>query len=51
MNNSSFLDIWTSKKAIQIRKKLNLADRKFSPCNVCDVKGDLIGKKHAESWK
>ena len=50
MNKENFLDIWTSKKAIKIRKKLNNSDRNFSPCNVCDVKGDLIGKKHAESW-
>ena len=50
MNKENFLDIWTSKKAIRIRKKLNNSDRNFSPCNVCDVKGDLIGKKHAESW-
>tara|TARA_A100001015_G_scaffold321461_1_gene452329 strand:- start:4735 stop:5610 length:876 start_codon:yes stop_codon:yes gene_type:complete len=50
MNKDNFLDIWTSKKAITIRKKLNKSDRNFSPCNVCDVKGDLIGKKHAESW-
>ena len=50
MNKDNFLDIWTSKKAIAIRKKLNKSDRNFSPCNVCDVKGDLIGKKHAESW-
>ncbi len=50
MNKDNFLNIWTSKKAIAIRKKLNKSDRNFSPCNVCDVKGDLIGKKHAESW-
>ena len=45
MNKDSFHAIWTSKKAIKIRQKLNNADRKFSPCNICDVKGDLIGKK------
>ena len=51
MNDSSFLEIWTSKKAIQIRKRLNKADRGFSPCNVCDVSGELIGKKHSLSWE
>ena len=46
MNEKSFFfEIWTSKKAIKIRKKLNESDRNFSPCNICDVKGDLIGKK------
>ena len=49
MKKDNFLNIWTSKRAITIRKKLNKSDRNFSPCNVCDVKGDLIGKKHAES--
>jgi len=50
MNKSSFRDIWTSSKAIYIRKKLNKSNRNFSPCNVCDVKGDLIGEKHSKAW-
>ena len=45
----NFLNIWTSKEQLRL-EKLNKSDRNFSPCNVCDVKGDLIGKKHAESW-
>tara|TARA_B100001121_G_C18672971_1_gene614838 strand:- start:157 stop:1035 length:879 start_codon:yes stop_codon:yes gene_type:complete len=51
MKKSTFREIWISKTAIMLRKKLNSAKRNFSPCNVCDVKGDLIGKKHSESWK
>tara|TARA_Y100001958_G_C21200721_1_gene527403 strand:+ start:103 stop:993 length:891 start_codon:yes stop_codon:yes gene_type:complete len=51
LNRSSFIDIWASKKAIKIRKKLNKADRGFSPCNVCDVSGELIGKKHSLTWE
>ncbi|MAJ45471.1 MAG: radical SAM protein [Candidatus Marinimicrobia bacterium] len=50
LNKSSFMDIWASKKAIKIRKKLNKADRGFSPCNVCDVSGELIGRKHSLTW-
>ena len=50
LNNSNFIDIWNSKKSINIRKKLNEANRKFAPCNVCDVKGELIGEKHAKAW-
>ena len=46
----SFREIWLSKKAIKIRNQLNLANRNFSPCNVCDVNGELIGKKHASTW-
>ena len=33
------------------RKKLNSGDRGFSPCNVCDVHGTLIGEKHSKAWK
>ncbi|MDC3104666.1 SPASM domain-containing protein [Candidatus Pelagibacter bacterium] len=50
MNNSTFLEIWTSKKAIKIREQLSRANRNFSPCNVCDVAGSLIGEKHSKSW-
>lgn len=50
MIKDSFLKIWNSKKAILIRKKLNEANRNFSPCNGCDVKGSLIGEKHSKFW-
>lgn len=50
MNDSSFMSIWLSKKAIMIRNRLNKADRKFSPCDICDVKGDLIGAEHSKGW-
>ena len=33
------------------RDKLNKGDRSTSPCNVCDVHGDLIGKKHHETGR
>ena len=51
LNRNKFIDIWNSKKSINIRKKLNKANRKFVPCNVCDVKGELIGEKHAKEWE
>tara|TARA_B100000965_G_scaffold24483_1_gene18355 strand:+ start:22462 stop:23355 length:894 start_codon:yes stop_codon:yes gene_type:complete len=50
VKNNSIKEIWTSKKFDFARKKLSNADRNFSPCNVCDVKGTLIGNKHAEQW-
>ena len=28
-----------------------LAERDFSPCNKCDVSGELIGSKHANEWE
>ena len=38
------------KKTEEARAKLNVGDRSLSPCNVCDVSGDLIGRKHYEAW-
>ena len=47
----NFIDIWTSEKSNKARKKLFNSKRDFSPCNVCDAKGDLIGNIHSEAWK
>ncbi len=44
LKKDNFLDIWCSKKAILIRKKLFKSDRNFTPCNKCDVQGNLIGE-------
>ena len=49
--DSSFFEIWSSKIAMDARYKLNKGDRNFNPCNVCDVNGVLIGKKHAKAWQ
>ena len=46
----TFKEIWTSKFANIGRKLLNKGNRNFTPCNLCDVKGTLIGKKHAETF-
>ena len=51
LNSKSFSEIWYSKGAIGIRKKLNLGNRNFKPCNLCDVKGTYIGKEYAEEWQ
>lgn len=47
----SLVEIWTSEKFINIRKKLMKSDRCHSPCNLCDVNGTLNGKKSFEKWK
>lgn len=47
LNKEKFLDIWFSKKSIKIRKMLNNSNRKFSPCNVCDVEGTFMGKRNS----
>tara|TARA_E500000178_G_scaffold354762_1_gene424969 strand:- start:2901 stop:3344 length:444 start_codon:yes stop_codon:yes gene_type:complete len=50
LNDNSIIEIWTSKKSMKARNLLINSKRNFSPCNVCDVKGDLIGSTHAEAW-
>ena len=50
LNNKSILEIWLSDNAKQSRKNLSRAKRSFDPCNVCDVKGSLIGETHAKAW-
>ena len=44
LNHKSFSEIWFSKRAMNIRSMLNNSNRNFSPCNVCDVDGTLMGK-------
>ena len=51
LKDKSFKEIWLSKISNISRNKLLKADRDFSPCNVCDVTGTLIGVKHAQAWK
>ena len=48
---STFKEIWTGKLANLSRKELIKGNRNFSPCNVCDVSGTLMGEKHANAWK
>ena len=47
LNNEKILDIWFSAKSLKIRKMLNQSNRNFTPCNVCDVDGTLIGEKNS----
>jgi radical SAM protein with 4Fe4S-binding SPASM domain len=51
VNKQKIIDIWQNQKFQFARKKLLEADRNFSPCNKCDVSGELIGSKHASEWK
>ena len=51
LNSENLIDIWFKKKSISIRKMLNNANRNFSPCNVCDVAGTLIGEKNSQYFK
>ncbi len=50
MKVQNFKEIWTGKEMTIARKRLAAADRSFSPCNQCDVKGTLMGSDHAVAW-
>lgn len=47
----SFKEIWLGKGFSTVRDSLAKGIRDFVPCNVCDVKGSLMGKEHVRAWK
>ena len=51
VKNQKIIDVWLNKKFQNARKKLLFSNRDFSPCNKCDVSGELIGSKHANEWR
>ena len=50
IKKQSFSDVWLSKEFTGVRKMLASGNRNFSPCNVCDVKGTLMGVSHVQAW-
>ena len=48
LNKEKLIDIWFSKKSMNIRKLLNKSNRNFTPCNVCDVEGTFMGEKNSK---
>ena len=51
VKDEKIIDIWLNKNFKRARDNLLNANRGFSPCNKCDVSGELIGKNHAAVWK
>ena len=51
LKKNTILDVWISENAKRSRRNLANANRDFTPCNVCDVNGDLIGSKHVKAWR
>jgi len=47
VKNQKIIDIWCNKKFTSARKNLLNKKRDFSPCDICDVAGELIGNDHA----
>ena len=50
LREESILDIWTAPTLMEIRRRLLNRDRRFAPCDKCDVNGTLMGSRHVESW-
>ena len=50
LKKENLLDIWFKEKSMKIRKKLSNSNRKFSPCNVCDVNGTLMGEANSKYY-
>jgi radical SAM protein with 4Fe4S-binding SPASM domain len=46
----SLLEIWDNEFAKKARIKLSKNNRKFSPCDVCDVTGTLMGRQYFDKW-
>ena len=51
LKKEKLIDVWFKDKSIKIRNILVNSNRNFSPCNVCDVDGTLIGKINAEYFR
>ena len=51
LNKNTLKEIWLSEIATLFEKKLISSNRSLSPCNVCDVSGELIGSSHSAAWK
>jgi len=51
MYKQDFQDIWLCDDYMEARKMLAKGNRFFSPCNLCDAEGVLMGGKHVEAWE
>lgn len=50
LNKENIFFIWENDPVMKVRKNLIESNRKFRPCQDCDVEGILNGKAHFERW-
>jgi len=43
-------NLWVGKKYETARKLLSCKNRNFSPCDTCDIRGDVMGKGSHDAW-
>lgn len=51
LKDDHIVDLWTGSVLTRTRKRLGGGDRKFAPCNVCDVLGTRQGRQHFNAWQ
>lgn len=51
IRTDTFQDVWMSEKLNAMRANLAAGNRCGQPCEVCDAKGTLMGKKHMQAWQ
>ena len=51
LKKEKLIDVWFKDKSMKIRNTLANNNRNFSPCNVCDVEGTLMGEDNAGYFK
>ena len=51
IKDSNIIDLWISDKLQSAKEKLAKENRFFSPCNKCNVRGDVIGKEMFKKWE
>jgi len=50
VNNHSILEVWNNDILKEVRGNLVKQNRDFTPCNICDVDGVLMGSSHFNKW-
>lgn len=50
LNSQTIFQVWNSNEFNRARKNLMHDNRKFAPCDLCDVNGLYNGKSHFEAW-
>lgn len=51
LNDQTIHEIWNNSVMRRVRRNMANSDRNFSPCDVCDVDGTLMGRPHFEEWQ
>lgn len=51
VNDSSLLDVWNNDQLKKIRLALAKSNRDFSPCDLCNVDGTMMGQDHFNAWE